>query len=116
MFPDLFLVCVDFSGLVLQQAGRGEKSLPLLPLPAFRAQFGKDRGIRYEGKTLTHTQPLPSKPLLPSLAASSDFGYFSLSPFAQSSLGLSFPAAKEDKLSVFPKVKKLNCAFMAEEL
>lgn len=37
-------------------------------------------------------------------------------PFAQSLLGLSFPAAKEEKFSVFPQVKKLNCAFMAEEL
>lgn len=36
--------------------------------------------------------------------------------FTQSLLGLSFPAAKEDQLSVFPEVKKLNCAFMAEEL
>ena len=30
--------------------------------------------------------------------------------------GLSFPAAKEDELSLFHKVKKLNCAFMAEQL
>lgn len=70
MFSDLFLVCVSqcgFPGLALQQAGGGGKSLLFLPLPAFRAEFGKDRGVRHEGKTLTHSQPLPSEPLLPPL-------------------------------------------------
>lgn len=57
MFSGSFLVCVSqrgFAGLVLQQAEGGGKSLLLLSLPAFRALSGKDRGIRCEGKTLTH--------------------------------------------------------------
>ena len=31
-------------------------------------------------------------------------------------MGLSFPATKEDELSLFHKVTKLSCAFVAEKL
>lgn len=100
---------VDFQGWLCSRVEEVDNPCPpSLPLSAFRAQFRKDRGIRYEGKTLTYTQPLPPKPLLPSLAASSNFGHCSLSPFCSEPAGIEFSCCQGGEVFCLPPSEKIE--------